>query len=47
MNHVATFDYCGASRAAIDAGMPLVYAGASAALLAAAVLGRKRQMRRS
>ena len=37
----------GASRAAIDAGMPLVYAGSSAALLAAALLGRKRQMRRS
>jgi hypothetical protein len=47
MNHVTSFDYCGAGRAAIDAGMPLAYAGAAMGLLAAALLGRRRQMRRS
>ena len=47
MNHVASFDYCGASRSAIDAGMPLFYAGAALALLVAAAFGRRRQMRQS
>jgi hypothetical protein len=47
MNHVASFDYCGAGRDAIQAGMPLAYAGAALALLVAAWFGRRRQMRRS
>jgi hypothetical protein len=47
MNHVAALDYCGASRAAINAGMPLCYAGTALALLLAAAFGRRRQMRRS
>ena len=47
MNHVTAFDYCGASRAAIAAGMPWIYALLSLALLTAAVFGRRRQMRRS
>jgi ABC-2 family transporter len=47
MNHVALFDYCGAGRAAIDAGMPVVFAAASLALLVAAFFGRRRRMRRS
>ena len=47
MNHVASFDYCGAIRSAIDGGMPLIYAVAALALMIAAWLGRRRRMRRS
>jgi hypothetical protein len=45
MNRVADFDYCGATRAAISAGMPIKYLVATALLLAAAFIGRRRQVR--
>jgi hypothetical protein len=44
MNHVPQMDYVGATRAAISSGMPLVYLALSAALIAAAFAGRRRQM---
>lgn len=45
MNRVPDFDYCGATRAAIAAGIPSTYLGASVLLLVAAFLGRYRQIR--
>ena len=40
-------DFMGASREAVRMGMPFVFAGASAVLLALAFVGRRHQMRRS
>lgn len=41
---IAPIDFMGASRAAVDAGTPLVFAALTAALLTLAVIGRKRQL---
>jgi hypothetical protein len=41
---IAPIDFMGASRAAVESGTPLVFAGVTAVLLALAFLGRKRQL---
>ncbi len=41
---VPVLDFMGASREAVERGMPLVYAGLTVALLAVALLGRRRQL---
>jgi hypothetical protein len=43
---VPWIDFMGASRAAIESRTPVVFAGATIVLLAAAFLGRRRQLRR-
>lgn len=45
MNRVPDFDYCGATRAAVSAGMPIKYLVATALLVTAAFVGRRRQVR--
>ena len=44
MNQVPTMDYAGATAKGLESGMPVVYLGVTAALLAAAVVGRRRQL---
>jgi len=44
---IAPIDYMGASRAAVAAGTPLVFAVVTAVLVALAFLGRKRQLQRA
>jgi hypothetical protein len=44
MNQVPAMDYAGATAAGLAQGMPLVYLAATAALLGAAVAGRRRQL---
>jgi hypothetical protein len=44
MNQVPAMDYSGATTAGLASGMPLVFLGATALLLAAAVVGRRRQL---
>ena len=44
MNQVPTMDYAGATAKGLESGMPLVYLGVTAALLGAAVVGRRRQL---
>lgn len=46
MNQVPTMDYTGATPAGLATGMPLVFLGVTALLLAAAVAGRRRQLGR-
>jgi len=41
---IAPIDFMGASRAAVDAGTPLVFAMVTAALLVLALIGRRRQL---
>ena len=41
---IAPIDFMGASRAAVEAGTPLVFATVTAVLLILAFLGRKRQL---
>lgn len=43
---VVPLDFIGVSRAAIERGMPMIYAAITLALLGASVLGRRRQLRR-
>ncbi|HEV8579184.1 MAG TPA: hypothetical protein VGX68_08875 [Thermoanaerobaculia bacterium] len=45
MNHVPALDYLGSTQAGLAQGMPLVYLTATALLAAAAVAGRRRQLR--
>jgi hypothetical protein len=44
MNHVPEMDYLGSTQAGIAQGMPLIYLAVTAALAAAAVAGRRRQL---
>jgi hypothetical protein len=44
INGLAVFDYTGLSQEALVKGMPLVYLGLTGALLAAALVGRRRQI---
>lgn len=44
MNQVPAMDYTGATPAGLASGMPLVFLGATALLLGAAVAGRRRQL---
>ena len=44
MNQVPTMDYTGATPAGLASGMPLVFLGVTALLLAAAIVGRRRQL---
>ncbi len=43
---VAPLDFMGASRAAVEQGMPWIYAGITVLLLGLSLLGRRRQLRR-
>lgn len=43
---VTVLDFMGASREAVERGMPAIYAGLTAILLAVALLGRQRQLAR-
>jgi hypothetical protein len=45
VNGLAIFDYMGLSQEALAQGMPFVYLGLTAALLIAALIGRRRQIR--
>jgi len=45
VNRLAIFDYMGVTQAALNQGMPSVYLGLTAGLLAAALVGRRRQIR--
>src|SRR6185295_2787908 len=45
MNHVPVMDYLGSTQAGLAQGMPLVYLALTALLAAAAVAGRRRQLR--
>jgi hypothetical protein len=44
MNQVPAMDYTGATPAGLASGMPLVFLGATALLIGAAVMGRRRQL---
>ena len=46
VNGLSIFDYMGLSQEALAQRMPLVYLGLTAALLVAALIGRRRQIRR-
>ena len=45
MNHVPAMDYLGSTKAGLAQGMPLAYLALTALLAAAAVAGRRRQLR--
>jgi hypothetical protein len=45
VNGLAIFDYMGLSQEALAQGMPFVYLGLTGALLIAALIGRRRQIR--
>ncbi|HKH49875.1 MAG TPA: ABC transporter permease [Thermoanaerobaculia bacterium] len=44
MNQVPTMDYTGATAAGLASGMPLVFLGVTALLMATAIAGRRRQL---